>query len=570
MAKKILPFLFSVIFCAQSFAQDEHSFQWRYESEAGGNLIQLDVLPLADRGYMCSGLAESPAGSAFYYPYICRLDCQGKVLWTKMYNQTTESANNVSGRVLQLSENAFVLVSNVGFFFSTPKNDIFLARVDGDGNTTWTRRIGGGGNQQDVAQAALVASDGNIVIAGQTGSWGSDAGSQSYTDQYFMKVSPAGNILWTRTVGNPQKVDRSFDMIELPDQSLVAAGSYIHTGGTFYANLVKMDKNGTVLWHKVFGEGVAPQANHAYGVLATSDGGFLVTGSSTNLQANFQGYGDFLIVKTDSEGEVEWSRVVTGGGPDIFENASNAIEKPNGDFAIMCATSSFPTLGFVGNKYVVLTLSPSGSIVHVKAYNQGSSHYPRIQKHPQENSFLLAGFTNWTEYGGNGNRFDPILINLDADLEVTCHFKDFTPFSSLFNPAFDVDDAPSVLGVGGVVINDLADASSFSMLQDVVCEFRPYESCSVFTDVSDLQSLQSGFAVFPNPAKAGNLISLRWQNTAVEQVNLVDVQGRLVQQHFPVPGADNLDIRLEQAGVYWVHLVGVGHRQVEKVMVLGQ
>lgn len=568
MTRLLLTPLLCLITFSTMLAQDDHSFQWRYESELGAPMIQLDVLPLADRGYVLSGLVQSPAGSSFYYPYLCRVDCQGKVLWAKTFNQATESANNVSGRVLQISDTDFVLVGNVGFFFTTPRNDIFLARVTGDGNAVWTRRIGGGTNNQDVAQSAIITSDGNIVIAGQTGSWGTDAGSaNTYTDQYFMKVSPAGNILWTRTLGNKNAVDRSFDIIELPDQSLVAAGSYIHTGGTFYANLVKMDKNGTVLWHKVFGEGTAPQANHAYGVIATSDGGLLVTGSSTNLQTNFQGYSDFLIIKTDADGEVQWSRVVTGGGPDSFENASNAVEKPNGDLAIMCATNSFPTVGFVGNKYAVLSLSAGGALLNLKTYNLGSSHYPRFRAHPQEGSFLIQGFTNWTGYGGNGNRFDPLLINLDADFEVTCNFSDFTGFTSLFNPAFDFDDAPGVLGVGGAVVNDLADASDFAVKQNVLCEFRPYESCSLFTSTEAPLEQLAEYAVFPNPARAGSYVSLRWTHPEVEEIAVVDAGGRIIRRHYPLPGADNLELKTETPGLYWIYFQAKGTRRVEKLVV---
>ncbi|MBN8679059.1 MAG: T9SS type A sorting domain-containing protein [Chitinophagales bacterium] len=567
MLKPVLFTLICVISVFKLHAQDEHSFQWRYESELGAPMIQQDVLPLEDRGYVCSGLMESPVGSAFYYPYICRVDCQGKVVWAKVFNQGTESANNTSGRVLQISETDFVLVGNVGFFFTTPYNDIFMARVTGEGNVVWTRRIGGGTNNQDVAQSAIVTSDGNIVVAGQTGSFGTDAGSNNtYTDQYFMKVSPAGNILWTRTVGNKNAVDRSFDIIELPDQSLVAAGSYLHTG-TFFANLVKMDKNGTVLWHKVFGESTAPQANHAYGVMATSDGGLLVTGSSTNLQTNFQGYSDFLIIKTDANGEVEWTRVVTGGGPDSFENASNAVEKPNGDLAIMCATNSFPTVGFVGNKYAVLTLTATGGLVDLKTYNLGSSHYPRFRAHPQEGSFLIEGFTNWTGYGGNGNRFDPLLINLDANFKVTCNYSDFTGFTSLYNPAFDIDNAPGTLGVGGTIVNDLAEASDFGLKQNVICEFRPYESCSVFSDTEEQLEPGAEFAVFPNPARAGAPVSLRWSNAQVEQITIIDAIGRVMGQYFPVPGMDNLEWRAATPGIYWVTLQGDGLRRVEKVVV---
>lgn len=568
MIKNYLLFTFLVICSFQLSAQDEHSFQWRYESETGSAMFLLDVLPLADHGYVCSGLIESPAGSNFYFPYLYRLDCQGHLLWTKMFNQATETPNNVSGRVLQISETDFVLVGNVGFYFTTPRQDIFLARVTGDGDVVWTQRIGGGTNNQDLAQSAIIASDGNIVIAGQTGSWGTDAGTNNnYTDQYFLKVSPAGNILWTRTVGNPQKVDRSFDIVELPDQSLVAAGSYIHTGGTFYANLVKMDKNGTVLWHKAFGEGLAPQANHAYGVLATSDGGFLVTGSSTNLQTNFQGYSDLLIIKTDANGDPEWSRVVTGAAPDLFENASNAVEKSNGDFSIMAATSSYPTVGFVGNKYALLTLNPTGELVNLKTYNQGSSHYPRIRSHPQENSFLMLGFTNWTGYGGNGNRFDPLLINLDKDMKVSCSFNDYSGLTSVFDPAFDFDDAPGTFGVGGIPVNHVATTSTFGLKQDVVCEFRPYETCSPFTAVQEYATDQQDFEVFPNPAHANSPISLRWDGADVEQVNIVDIQGRLIRQLDPVPGANNLDVWIESPGVYWVYLVGQGRNRTEKVVV---
>ena len=563
-------YIFSCLFLATSFqlfAQDEHSFQWRYESELGANMFQLDVLPLADHGYVFSGLVESPVGSNLYYPYMARMDCKGRVAWAKMFNQVTETPNNTTGRVLQISDTDFVLVGTVGFYFTTPHQDIFLARVEGGGNTVWTRRIGGGTNNQDVAHSAIVASDGNIVIAGQTGSFGTDAGTNNnYTDQYFMKISPAGNILWTRTVGNPNKVDRAFDIVELADQSLVAAGSYIHTGGTFYANLLKMDKNGTVLWHKVFGEGTAPQANHALGLLATSDGGLLMTGSSTNLQANFQGYDDFLIIKTDGNGDLQWSRVVTGGGPDSFENASGAIEKSNGDFAIMCATNSYPTIGFVGNKYALLTLTPIGGMVSLKAYNLGSSHYPRIHRHPQENSFLISGFTNWTGYGGNGNRFDPLLINLDAEFKVGCAFNDYTGLTSVYDPVFDLDNAPGTFGAGGTVLSAVVNASSFELTQDVVCEQKPIENCVPFSGVEEYAATQ-GFQVFPNPAHAGSTISLRWEAEDVEQVRIIDVQGRLIHQHYPVPGMTNLDVRIESAGVYWVYLQGAGRSRTEKVVV---
>ncbi len=562
-------FAFVVLFLAVCHlqAQDVHSFQWTYTPDGSAHMNQLDVLPLADRGYMLYGLMENPAGSGFYYPYLVRLNCRGQVVWTKMFNQATETINNTSGRILKVAEDDYVVVGTVGFYYTTPRQDIFVARVDGEGDVQWAQRIGGGTNNQDVAQDAILTSDGNIVIAGQTGSWGTDANTNNnYTDQYFVKIRLDGALLWTRTVGNAQKVDRAFAIVEMPDQSLVAAGSYIHTGGTFYANLVKLDQNSTVLWNKVVGEGVAPQANHGYGLLVTSDGGLLLTGSSTNMQTNFQGYPDFLIVKTDDDGNPEWSRVVAGGASDFFENASNAIEKENGDFAVMCATNSFPTVGFVGNKYAVLTLSPTGSLVSTKTYNAGSSHYPRILPHPQENSFLIAGFTNWTGYGGNGSQFTPLLINLDAELSVSCNYTDYTGLTTVYNPSFDFDEALSTLGTGGEIITSIVTTSSFNLVQNIVCEQNPYEVCTP-VNTEDVAEAFEGLKAVPNPAFAGSTVSLRWDDGEVEQVMVVDVNGRVVGQYYPVPGLKNVDVRMETPGVYGVTLMGKGKTQTKKILV---
>jgi hypothetical protein len=218
----------------------------------------------------------------------------------------------------------------------------------------------------------------------------------------------------------------------------------------------------------------------------------------------------------------------------------------------------------------VLSLSPTGDLVSLKTYNQGSSHYPRILRHPQENSFMLAGFTNWTGYGGNGNRFDPILINLDEDFKVTCSFNDYTGLAAVYNPAFDFDDAPGTLGEGGIVVNDLATTSSFELIQDVVCEFRPYETCAPFTAVEEYVDTKQGFEVFPNPVQAGNPVSLRWNHAAVTAVRICDVQGRLLRSYFPAPGANNLDAQLETPGVYWVYLQGEGSSWAEKLVVVGR
>jgi hypothetical protein len=391
-----------------------------------------------------------------------------------------------------------------------------------------------------------------VVIAGQTSSHGGDANtSNSYTDQYFLKVDQEGNILWSRTIGNPQAVDRAYTIVELPDKTLAAAGSYIHTGGTFYANLVKMDPNGEILWHKAFGEGTVPHATHSYGFSAMEDGGFLLTGSTTIMKDNFTSWGDIYAIRTDASGDTLWTSVLAGGANDSFENGSGAAELPNGNLVVLGATNSYPTIGFVGNKYVLHTLDKDGNFLNTSFYNQGSSHYPSLKADDYENSYFITGFTNWTEYGGNGNRFDPLLINLDENLGVNdCFFGDVTNLTSVFRPGFDADDAPGTSGSGGEVL--LAQgAADFSVDFFNLCEVNGYTACEFIVNNEAIGLINPEVGLFPNPAFSGETISLNWEEGfEVEKILITDLQGRMVRQLTPGRSITNLRFRLDNSGYY--------------------
>ncbi len=550
-------------------AQDNHSFQWRYESSAGLPMQNFDVVPLSDNGYLFTGLIDVSSGSAIKNPYIFRTDCKGNILWAKQFSEATEGPGNTIGRLLQLSSTEFVLVSNVGFYFTKPNFDIFMMRFDINGAVKWSQRIGGGTNNQDVVSDAILAADGNILIAGQTGSHGSDSnGNNTYTDQYFLKISPAGAIIWSKTYGNPKAIDRSFAITELSDKSIVAAGSYLHTGGTFFANLLKMDADGKLLWNRAFGEGVAPHANHAYGVLACKDGGFLVTGSSTNVKNNFQDFPDLLILKTDRDGKVVWSRVVAGGAPDSFENAVNSTETENGDFVVTCATASFPTSGFVGNKYAILTISAGGSIKNTTTYNQGSSHYPRLVRNKTEGGYLFTGYTNWMGYGGNGNLFCPLLINTDANFGVNnCFTNDATSVTTVYNPNFEFSNAPATAGSGGSSVNTVTNVSDFEIKFFNLCEKNAYVACSSSL-APDVAVAEKQISVFPNPSLVSLPLTLNWEIKGIVKVELIDAQGRIVGEKSITDTYQKTEFTVAEPGIYTFRLFTSSTFFVKKIVVI--
>ena len=103
-------------------------------------------------------------------------------------------------------------------------------------------------------------------------------------------------------------------------------GGYIAVGGTRTSDenlrdclvILKLDSNGNVLWKKVYsGSG----ADVAYSVIQISDG-YIVGGITTSFGA---GEVDFLILKLDSNGNIQWQKTYGGPGSDILQSISVVI-----------------------------------------------------------------------------------------------------------------------------------------------------------------------------------------------------------------------------------------------------
>jgi hypothetical protein len=95
----------------------------------------------------------------------------------------------------------------------------------------------------------------------------------------------------------------------------------------------------------------APNSGGIEHVIRTSDGGYLMLGSSVN---------DELVIKTNSMGYVTWAKKLTGGSSFLMR----AAEASNGGYFI---------LYFTGSQEGVLKLSSAGNVVFAKTYVQTSS-----------------------------------------------------------------------------------------------------------------------------------------------------------------------------------------------------
>ena len=184
-----------------------------------------------------------------------------------------------------------------------------------------------GGSDWDGGVSIQQTTDGGYIISGFTNSYGN--GGQ---DAWLVKTDSVGGTLWTQTFGG-SSTDASMSVQQTTDGGYVIVG-YTDSFGNGYQDfyLTKTDSQGNEEWNKTIG-GTEPEMG--YSIQQTTDGGYIITGEKWS--GEIDGY-DFWLIKTDSQGDEEWNK--TYGGSD-WDNGRSVQQTTDGGYIIAGQTGSF-------------------------------------------------------------------------------------------------------------------------------------------------------------------------------------------------------------------------------------
>jgi hypothetical protein len=316
----------------------------------GGSDVDLaySVQQTADGGYIVAGYTNS-FGASYYDFYLVKTNSSGDTLWTRTYGgdsdehaysvrQTTDGGYIVAGETMS---------SGAGDY------DAYLVKTDAQGDTLWTRTYGG--SSTDWAYSVQQTADGGYIVAGNTVSFGAGG-----ADFYLVKTNSQGDTLWTRTYGG-SSYDAANSVQQTADRGYIVAGVTRSFGaGDYDFYLVKTNSQGDTLWTRTYG---GSDYDFAYPVQQTADGGYIVAGFTWSFGA---GLCDLYLVKTNSQGYVQWTS--TYGGSD-YDEARSAQQTADGGYIVAGTTISFGAGG--GDFYLVKTDS-QGDTLWTRTYG-GSS-----------------------------------------------------------------------------------------------------------------------------------------------------------------------------------------------------
>ncbi|MBN1423419.1 DJ-1/PfpI family protein [Candidatus Fermentibacteria bacterium] len=253
-----------------------------------------------DGGVAALGLTHSQ-GSGLSDVLLALFASDGSVLWSRTYG----GSGWESGEAICPAQGGGYLLAGSTTSSGAGGRDILLLRVDQAGNEVWSRTFGG--TEMDRATSVAQGSDGSIVVAGYTESYG--AGED---DVFVVKTDANGAEIWTRTMGSSSS-ERSGAISPTADGGYVMTGS---TGGFGAANrdvwLVKLREDGSEEWFRIYdGVSGAPEAamDEGHAVVQMADGGYAVAGVSDRPIPTSAG--DLLcafLIRTDHMGTELWRR----------------------------------------------------------------------------------------------------------------------------------------------------------------------------------------------------------------------------------------------------------------------
>jgi hypothetical protein len=260
-------------------------------------------------------------------------------------------------------------------------NKTILLKIDELGNEVWSRtysEITGSHWGKSVNKT----DDGGYIIGAN--------------QNIIIKTDSTGSLQWHK------KLSYSYHHY-VEDVIQTFAGDYIVVGGVGgdpigghsqkgKAFILRMSEGGGVQWVKRYGISDTPM-NSFWGVVQADDGGFVLAGEKLQ-DRNFEFYDHFWIVKTDGNGDMEWSHELGGNlwdeALDIVKLSDDSyilagktsLSSSNLDMWVMRVSSSGDILwqnnhGNNNNETATsLTVSENEDIVAVVGYTRSSSSSP--------------------------------------------------------------------------------------------------------------------------------------------------------------------------------------------------
>ncbi len=204
----------------------------------------------------------------------------------------------------------------------------------------------------------------------------------------LFKLDSSGKMQWSKTID----FSATSGLVQTSDGGYIMAGN-IYTGhpnaGLANASLIKADERGNLQWNKTY-----PTLNYVTSMAQTSDGGFVLS-SNTNFPYKANIPSNVALIKTDPYGNLQW--INTYGEPGNINLAQSVIQTNEGSYLLVGSTSFNGTTDPPDLYFWLVKTDSKGNLTWSRSYGKGPGI---VNTNSRLNSQVDAGL-NRGVYGDN-------------------------------------------------------------------------------------------------------------------------------------------------------------------------
>lgn len=272
------------------------------QSSDGGYLITgvLDVTASGGQGNTKTN-ATLHAGGDYW---AIKLNATGELQWSKYFGG---NFTDTPEGVVETADNGFIIAGrsdsqDTDITGNKGTYDFWVIKISSEGALVWEKSFGG--SEIDEARGITKSGDGNYLIAGDTRSTDTDVSNNNgAADLWLIKISPAGELLWEKTIGGTS-FDVARSITRTQDNGFLLSGSSRSDNGDVTTNqgqndawAIKVSSTGELQWQKTIG---GTEIDFAYGITELNDKTVVLVGETSSNNADItenKGFTDLLLVK---------------------------------------------------------------------------------------------------------------------------------------------------------------------------------------------------------------------------------------------------------------------------------
>ncbi len=217
-------------------------------------------------------------------------------------------------------------------------------------------------------------------------------------------ISQSGGPFWAKTFGGSSD-DESYSVQQTSDGGYIVYGSTKSFGaGSVDLLIIKLDSKGNIDWAKTYGG--ANEEGSWYEIEKAPDGGYIVPGWTKSFGSRDK---DLFIIKLDSKGNIDWAKIYGGPKDELPWDVTSTID---GGYIVSGLTNSF---GAGSIDFLIIKLDSSGNLTWAKTFGGRKLEVGSFVYQTSDGGYIVSGRTN--SFGAGGSDIFVFKLNSSGNIQ---------------------------------------------------------------------------------------------------------------------------------------------------------